>query len=146
MTNVMVEKVLVRYAGEKINQFVWRTAHLVLPDNGRLLSASVEGGDVVLRYLITTPDTEMAPGVMASPDVLEQMRRDYSESPDPYGFLAPEFTVYELRKLHEAINGVPLQKETFRRRMIGQLHGTGFLVQPAIGRPTELFTLAPDVN
>jgi ADP-ribose pyrophosphatase YjhB (NUDIX family) len=77
---------------------------------------------------------------MVSQAVLD-IRARYSNEPDPDRLLADEFTLLELRRLHEAIVGTPLLKDTFRRRVIGRLEGTGERAVTETGRPAELFRL-----
>lgn len=59
--------------------------------------------------------------------------------PDPRGLLGPEFTLLELQRLHEAVAGTELQKDTFRRTMIGALDATGTLSRGGVGKPARLF-------
>lgn len=49
------------------------------------------------------------------------MRLRYELAPDPDHLLTEPFTLAELRMLHEAVLGEPLQRDTFRRRMIPNL-------------------------
>jgi 8-oxo-dGTP diphosphatase len=64
---------------------------------------------------------------------------DYS----PIGFqLLPErFTLGELQRVHETVLGRPLNKDSFRRRMLasGQLEATGELQREVDHRPAELY-------
>lgn len=64
---------------------------------------------------------------------------DYS----PIGFqLLPErFTLAELQRVHETVLSRPLNKDSFRRRMLasGQLEATGELQQGVDHRPAELY-------
>jgi 8-oxo-dGTP diphosphatase len=52
-------------------------------------------------------------------------RAAYVDRPDPSGLLGESFTLYELRKLHEAVLGERETpgKDTFRRRMEGAGRG-----------------------
>lgn len=59
--------------------------------------------------------------------------------PDPRGLLGPEFTLLELQRLHEAVAGAELLKDTFRRSMIGSLEETGTLSRGGVGKPARLF-------
>jgi ADP-ribose pyrophosphatase YjhB (NUDIX family) len=72
---------------------------------------------------------------------VQDIRARYSEEPDPDRLLADEFTLLELRRLHEAVAGRSLLKDTFRRRVIGALEGTGDRTVTDTGRPAELFRL-----
>jgi ADP-ribose pyrophosphatase YjhB (NUDIX family) len=71
-----------------------------------------------------------------------EVRRRYAERPDPEHLLGLQFTVRELRDLHEAIAGKTLQKDTFRRAMEPYLRGTGTLSSGTVGRPSQRFRRA----
>jgi 8-oxo-dGTP diphosphatase len=64
---------------------------------------------------------------------------DYS----PIGFqLLPErFTLLELQRVHETVLDRPVNKDSFRRRMLasGQLEATGEYQRGAVHRPAELY-------
>lgn len=64
----------------------------------------------------------------------------------PIGFqLLPErFTLAELQRVHETILGRPLNKDSFRRRMLasGQLEATGAQREGVDHRPPELYRFA----
>lgn len=64
----------------------------------------------------------------------------------PIGFqLLPErFTLSELQRVHETVLGRPLNKDSFRRRMLasGQLEATGDLQTGVDHRPAELYRFA----
>lgn len=49
------------------------------------------------------------------------------------------FTLLELLRLHSTIAGERLGKDTFRRRMIGQLEETDEFQQGVVGKPAKLF-------
>lgn len=70
---------------------------------------------------------------------VEETRRRYAEAPDPDGLLPARFTVLDLRRVHEAVAGHPLQKDTFRRAMEPHLTRTGQASAGTRGRPAELF-------
>ncbi|MGD9988666.1 NUDIX hydrolase [Pseudonocardia sp.] len=65
--------------------------------------------------------------------------RELHRRPDPRGLLGEEFTLLELQRLHEAVAGGELQKDTFRRTMIGALAETGTLSRGGVGKPARLF-------
>ena len=69
-----------------------------------------------------------------------RLRERYREAPDPDRLLGEEFTLRELRLVHEAIAGHRLQRDNFRRSVEPLLTGTGMLVSRGPGRPAELFT------
>jgi 8-oxo-dGTP diphosphatase len=62
----------------------------------------------------------------------------YRREPDPDGLLADEFTLRELRLAHEAVAGIALQRDAFRRAMEPQLVATGRTISEGRGRPAEL--------
>jgi ADP-ribose pyrophosphatase YjhB (NUDIX family) len=66
-------------------------------------------------------------------------RAGYRERPDPRGFLGREFTLLDLQRVHEAVLGSPLQKDTFRRRVLADLEETGALHRGTVGKPARLF-------
>jgi len=61
----------------------------------------------------------------------------------PIGFqLLPErFTLFDLQRVHETILGRPLNKDSFRRRMLtsGLLESTGESEKEVDHRPAELY-------
>lgn len=67
-----------------------------------------------------------------------RMRREYQARPDPWGLLDEPFTVTELRAVHQAVAGHPLQKDTFRRRMRDQLRELPASAAGRVGRPARL--------
>lgn len=70
---------------------------------------------------------------------VDHVRADYLAKPDPAGLLGDEFTLRDLRLVHEAIAGKPLQRDTFRRTMEPHLDATGSTTIRGRGRPAELF-------
>ncbi|WP_252444427.1 NUDIX hydrolase [Pseudonocardia humida] len=64
----------------------------------------------------------------------------YRDRPDPRGLLpAVEFTLLDLLRLHEAVLGEELQKDTFRRRMLAGLVETPGRSRGSVGKPARLF-------
>jgi hypothetical protein len=70
---------------------------------------------------------------------IADVRSHYREKPDPDRLLGDEFTLRELRIAHEAIAGMSLQRDTFRRAMEPHLVATGATSISGRGRPAELF-------
>jgi 8-oxo-dGTP diphosphatase len=60
-----------------------------------------------------------------------------SRTPDR--LLADELTLRQLRLAHEAIAGVPLQRDAFRRTLEPRLVETGTTITAGRGRPAEPF-------
>jgi 8-oxo-dGTP diphosphatase len=75
------------------------------------------------------------------------LRRRYIHEPDPDGILHGMFTLYQLRKVHEAVMGEELDKDLFRRRMLPKLTATGQMSSGSVGKPAQLFTRPlPDIR
>lgn len=74
---------------------------------------------------------------------VDELRHRYSgDSVDADQLLPQEFTLLALRRVHEVIFGREYPKDTFRRRVIGSLQGTGERSSAETGRPAELFRRA----
>jgi 8-oxo-dGTP diphosphatase len=69
----------------------------------------------------------------------KELRRRYADRPDPERLLGSRFTIRELHEVHEAIAGITLQKDTFRRAMEPKLQGTGTQSSGTVGRPSHRF-------
>lgn len=116
-------------------------AHVDLVSAQRLASAQlapIEGEQLVIpgrqRRLPFDHDEIVTAAV-------QWARAAYMERPDPCGLLGAEFTLYQLRKLHEAVLGgreTPA-KDTFRRRMEGLVVETGRVSSGSVGKPARLF-------
>lgn len=74
---------------------------------------------------------------------VDRVRLDYRTTPDPRGLLPEPFTLLQLQRLHEAVAGAPLPKDTFRRRMERQLERTGQVLEGVVGKPAQLFVRRP---
>ena len=74
---------------------------------------------------------------------LEDLRTRYRDRPDPSHLLAAPFTLRQLRLVHEAVQGSPLQKDTFRRAMLPFLDDAGGHDAGSLGRPALLYTVRP---
>lgn len=70
------------------------------------------------------------------------MRARYEQAPDPDALLPDEFTVLELRAVHEAVLGHALDKDLFRRKHIDRLVATDDWKSGSVGRPAQLFRKA----
>jgi Uncharacterized conserved protein len=70
---------------------------------------------------------------------VDRVRSDYAETPDPGRLLGAEFTLFELQRLHEAVAGAPLMRDTFRRAMERRLTATGGHRSGTVGKPARLF-------
>jgi ADP-ribose pyrophosphatase YjhB (NUDIX family) len=70
------------------------------------------------------------------------LRRRYEAEPDPDRLLPEQFTLRELRHVHQAVLGRTVQRDTFRRAMEHALVPTGTATTRGPGRPAELFRRA----
>jgi 8-oxo-dGTP diphosphatase len=71
-----------------------------------------------------------------------KLRERYRAAPDPDGLLDEPFTLRELQRVHEAVAGAPLMRDTFRRAMLPHLVETGELGRGSVGKPARLFRRA----
>ena len=69
-----------------------------------------------------------------------RLRALHERTPDPFGLLESEFSLRQLRELHEIVAGESLQADTFRRTMLPLLDPTGQAVSQGRGRPAQTFT------
>src|SRR5699024_12058438 len=56
---------------------------------------------------------------------VHRLRAFHERTPDPFGLLEKEFSLRQLRELHEIVAGESLQADTFRRTMLPLLDPTG---------------------
>lgn len=116
--------------------------------------------DALYRYLVSAATRmpvvlESRGGLLFDHETLcceavKWARSAYADRPDPMRLLGAEFTLYELQRLHEAVLGVPLPKDSWRRAMEdperGSLAYTGREKQGSFGKPALLFRRAHKVN
>lgn len=95
------------------------------------------------------PDGEPRPLAFDHPEILglvvQRVRGKLNYAPIGYELLPPEFPLRALQAVHETILGRPLNKDSFRRRMLatGELEATGRR-ETAVGhRPAELYRVVP---
>ncbi len=105
-------------------------ARQFLPGGARL--ADIEGTEV-------SGTLAFDHGAMVTHAVRDLRLRYSGDSIDPDHLLPQQFTLLALRRLHEVIFERDLPKDTFRRRVIGNLEGTGERSSAETGRPAELF-------
>lgn len=101
--------------------------------------------------------TGVGPGVVASREMhldhrriaataLGRLRSKLTYRPVVFELLPPQFTLLQLQQLVEALSGVGLHKQNFRRLVegAGLVEGTGELARTG-GRPAELFRFRREV-
>ena len=126
--------------------WVMSVAHMGMLPWESAEQATAFSPDVVLRPII---EDEVALGYEANPLPYEQneivtyalaeLRKIYSALPDPLRCLSDEFTLAELREVHEAVLGSAIQPDTFRREMKPNLIATGEYTKGLVGKPAEIF-------
>lgn len=72
---------------------------------------------------------------------VKRIRGKLDYTPIGFQLLGATFTLLELQRVHESILGRPLNKDSFRRRMLasGQLEATGEMEREVDHRPAELY-------
>lgn len=70
---------------------------------------------------------------------VKEIRRQYSLLPDPGYFLPDEFTLLQLREVHQAVQDDEIKADTFRREMKPNLIPTGEFSTGGVGKPAELY-------
>jgi 8-oxo-dGTP diphosphatase len=133
-------------------------AHIALVDRSHLLEASA-GTDALLHARLDVPwegetggpvearraDGTPLPLAFDHADILgmavKRIRGKLDYAPIGFQLLPPRFTLLELQRVHETILARPLNKDSFRRRMLasGQLEATGESQQDVDHRPAELY-------
>jgi hypothetical protein len=78
---------------------------------------------------------------------IARLRGKMKYRPVVFELMAPSFTLLELQRTVEALSGVRLHKQNFRRLVADQglVEGTGKFSAPARGRPAELFRFRREV-
>jgi len=78
---------------------------------------------------------------------MSRLRGKLKYRPVVFELMPPEFTLLELQRSVEAISGIRLHKQNFRRLVEGQglVEGTGKSAALARGRPAELFRFRREV-
>jgi 8-oxo-dGTP diphosphatase len=88
---------------------------------------------------------EVLPLFLDHADILglavKRLRGKLDYSPVGFQLLPTEFTLRQLQEIHEAVRAEPLNKDSFRRRMLatGLLEATGAHEREVLHRPAELY-------
>ena len=72
-------------------------------------------------------------------EAVKELRRRYSLLPDPGRILDDEFTLSQLREVHEAIQDTEIAPDTFRREMLPNLKATGHRAEGFVGKPPMMY-------
>jgi 8-oxo-dGTP diphosphatase len=75
---------------------------------------------------------------------VKRVRGKLDYTPVGFQLLPDRFTLFDLQRVHETVLGRPLNKDSFRRRMLasGQLEATGESQKDVDHRPAELYRFA----
>jgi 8-oxo-dGTP diphosphatase len=75
---------------------------------------------------------------------VKRLRGKLDWAPVGFQLLPTTFTLLDLQRVHETVLARPLNKDSFRRRMLasGQLEATGRSEQDVDHRPAELYRFA----
>lgn len=94
----------------------------VVDDGGRALPMFLDQGDMVAL-------------------AVERLRGKLDDSPIAMHLLPAELTLRQLQEVHEAVRGEPVNKDSFRRRLVasGWLEATGAHEREVLHRPAELY-------
>lgn len=79
---------------------------------------------------------------------LDRLRAKITYSPIAHAFLRDEFTLAELREVHEAVLRKPLDPANFRRQVLatGAFEATGKCLEGTSHRPPALYRFRPRTN
>ena len=122
--------------------WVLSVAHLAVIPYAALEGAALDDPQRVRLAPVSRPGPLPYDHVKILAAARKELRRRYADLPDPERLLGPRLTIRELLRVHEAIAGKTLQKDTFRRAMEPHLRGTGTLSSGTVGRPSQRFSRA----
>jgi 8-oxo-dGTP diphosphatase len=136
-------------------------AYVALVDRARLVETDKVAADAQLARLVVPWDGETGGPVQAfdtagnelplafdHADILgmavKRLRGKLNYTPIGFQLLPDTFTLFDLQSVHEAVLGRPLNKDSFRRRMLasGLLEATGERQEGVDHRPAELYRFA----
>lgn len=136
-------------------------AYCALVDHARFAAARGKSGDLATARLVVPWEGETggpvdlvdAAGEPMSPAfdhaeilgmAVRRIRGKLDYTPIGFQLLPDRFTLLELQRVHETVLGRPLNKDSFRRRILGsgQLEATGESEKDVDHRPAELYRFA----
>ncbi|MFD4421384.1 hypothetical protein ACFWN7_07755 [Agromyces sp. NPDC058484] len=99
--------------------------------------------DMAAERAIVVPVAELGPLGFDHAEIVAlavaRLRREYRRRPDPFELLDQPFTMRDLQRLHEAVAGERLMRDTLRRRMEPLLEPIGALTHGTMGKPAREF-------
>jgi 8-oxo-dGTP diphosphatase len=129
------------YALVDASRFAGQTAPAALSARVVVAWPGETGGPVD----VVDGDGQLLPLFLDHADILglavKRLRGKLDYSPVGFQLLATEFTLRQLQEVHEAVRGEPVNKDSFRRRMLasGLLEATGAHERDVLHRPAELY-------
>jgi 8-oxo-dGTP diphosphatase len=123
-------------------------AYYALVPADRLLAALATATDDLRLVRATEPPALAFDHGEIVAAAVERLRGKVGYAPIGYELLPDTFTLRALRTTHEAILGRPLNKDSFRRRILdrGEVAPTGSLERGSANRPAELYRRAPSAT
>lgn len=116
---------------------------LATPQAERLIAMSSEVGPIVIdgdHFEFPNSQTDLPYEQRAIlKAAVKELRKQYAVLPDPGHFLDEEFTLLQLREVHEAVHSDDIQPDTFRREMLPNLEATGRYQEGGVGKPPMLY-------
>ena len=121
-----------------------RDAQISATISGQLVP-QLDAGTLATAELLGTPMALDNRRVLAT--ALGRIRGKLKYRPVVFDLLAPTFTLLQLQRVAEALGGVRLHKQNFRRLVIngGLVEPTGHRESQARGRPAELFRFRREI-
>jgi len=131
-------------------------AHMALVPREKFLDLKAEAGQVA-RVVVPWEGEVGGPVALLSPDgkhlpmafdhdqilsmAIKRLRGKIDYSPLAFQLLPKAFTLLQLQRIHEAVLGRPVNKDSFRRRMLatGLLEATGHMQEGVGHRPAAMY-------
>jgi hypothetical protein len=112
-----------------------------------LIAESARDGRVGSDHILPLGERMMFDHRRILATAIARLRGKMKYRPVVFELMPPTFTLLELQRSVEAISGIRLHKQNFRRLVEDQglVEGTGKVAAPARGRPAELFRFRREV-
>jgi hypothetical protein len=112
-----------------------------------LIAESARDGRISPDHILPLGDRMMFDHRRILATAIARLRGKMKYRPVVFELMPPAFTLLELQRSVEAISGIRLHKQNFRRLVEDQglVEGTGKVAAPARGRPAELFRFRREV-
>lgn len=112
-----------------------------------IIGESARDGRTSSDHILTLGDRMMFDHRRILATAIARLRGKMKYRPVVFELMPPAFTLLDLQRSVEAISGIRLHKQNFRRLVEDQglVEGTGKYATPARGRPAELFRFRREV-